>query len=218
MKEDSIVFAEESSAGLPRARARYLVQAIQLEEHSPQSVITLGVLVTIFLLASLFTFGGLTQVSEVAIADGEVIPAGLIQNVQHLEGGIVSELHVRNGDRVEAGDLLVIFATSASESELKQMLVRHVTLKLQGERLQALLEQREPHLAHSLPSTRSWLKNSALSIWPKSIVLKVNSLLSIVRSNSGAQSWTVNRIRSSPYAESWPSTGSRSLFVKSYRK
>ncbi len=137
MKEDSIVFAEESSAALPRARAHYLAQAIQLEEHSPRRVITLGVLTTIFLLVSLFTFGGLTRVSEVAIADGEVIPAGLIQNVQHLEGGIVTELHVRNGDRVKAGDILVIFATSASESELKQMLVRQASFTLQGERLQA---------------------------------------------------------------------------------
>lgn len=68
MKEDSIVFAEESSAALPRARAHYLAQAIQLEEHSPRRVITLGVLTTIFLLVSLFTFGGLTRVSEVAIA------------------------------------------------------------------------------------------------------------------------------------------------------
>ncbi|OQX30660.1 MAG: hypothetical protein B0D96_05880 [Candidatus Sedimenticola endophacoides] len=154
MKQQSSVFAEQSTAALPKARARYLAQAIQLEERSPKRVITLGVLTTIFLLGSLIAWGGLTRVSEVAIADGEVIPAGLIVNVQHLEGGIVSRLHVRNGDRVGAGDPLVSFATSAAESELRQMLVRQGGLKLQGERLQALIEQREPDfgpLAADLP-------------------------------------------------------------------
>ncbi|MES9902072.1 MAG: HlyD family type I secretion periplasmic adaptor subunit [Sedimenticola sp.] len=180
MKEDSIVFAEESSAALPRARAHYLAQAIQLEEHSPRRVITLGVLTTIFLLVSLFTFGGLTRVSEVAIADGEVIPAGLIQNVQHLEGGIVTELHVRNGDRVKAGDILVIFATSASESELKQMLVRQASFTLQGERLQALIEQREPSFG-ALPEEHRELAEKQRTIYLAQ-VNSFNSELAIIDS------------------------------------
>ncbi|MET0024035.1 MAG: HlyD family type I secretion periplasmic adaptor subunit [Sedimenticola sp.] len=144
MKEDSIVFAEESTAGLPRARAHYLAQAIQLEENAPRRVITLAVLVSMFLLASAVAWAALTQVSEVAIAEGEVIPAGHIHNIQHLEGGIVSKLHVRNGDAVKAGDILISFDPAASTSELQQMLTRRASLQLQGERLQALVEKREP--------------------------------------------------------------------------
>ncbi|MES9846529.1 MAG: HlyD family type I secretion periplasmic adaptor subunit [Candidatus Sedimenticola sp. PURPLELP] len=145
MKEDSIVFAEESSAGLPRARARYLAQAIQLEESSPKRVITWAVMVSIFLMASAVVWAALTNVSEVAIAEGEVIPAGHIHNVQHLEGGIVSSLLVRNGDPVKIGDTLITFDPSASNSELQQMLTRRASLQLQGERLQALVEKREPN-------------------------------------------------------------------------
>ncbi|MEJ1353498.1 MAG: HlyD family type I secretion periplasmic adaptor subunit [Candidatus Sedimenticola sp. (ex Thyasira tokunagai)] len=144
MKEDSIVFAEENTTGIPRARARFLAQAIELEEGEPRYIIPVAVFVSIFLLASLVVWGGFISVNEVAIAEGEVIPAGLIHNVQHLEGGIVDKLHVRNGDRVKEGDTLISFDPSASESELQQMLTRQAGLQLQGERLQALVEKRDP--------------------------------------------------------------------------
>ncbi len=144
MKEDSIVFAEENTTGVPRARARFLAQAIELEEGEPRYIIPVAVFVSIFLLASLVVWGGFISVNEVAIAEGEVIPAGLIHNVQHLEGGIVDKLHVRNGDRVKEGDTLISFDPSASESELQQMLTRQAGLQLQGERLQALVEKRDP--------------------------------------------------------------------------
>ena len=144
MKEDSIVFAEKNQATLPRARARYLAQAIQLEESNPPNVIPAAVATTIFLLFSIIFWAALTKVSEVAVADGEVVPAGLIHNVQHLEGGIVSELLVRNGDQVKKGDVLLRFVSSSSGPELEQMRIRRTNLLLQGERLQALVEEREP--------------------------------------------------------------------------
>ncbi|MEW8270983.1 MAG: HlyD family type I secretion periplasmic adaptor subunit [Candidatus Thiodiazotropha taylori] len=144
MKEDSIVFAQESTAGLPRARAHYLAQAIRLEEVTPSRTLSAAIVVSIFLFVSLLFWGAQTRISEVAIADGEVIPSDLIINIQHLEGGIVRQLHVRNGDQVEQGDTLVNFSPSSSQSELQQMLTRKASLQLQGERLQALVENRGP--------------------------------------------------------------------------
>ncbi|MET0043784.1 MAG: HlyD family type I secretion periplasmic adaptor subunit [Candidatus Thiodiazotropha sp. 6PLUC3] len=144
MKEDSIVFAQESTASLPRARAHYLAQAIQLEEVNPSRTLSAAIVVSIFLFVSLVVWGAQTRVSEVAIADGEVIPSDLIINIQHLEGGIVRQLHVRNGDQVRQGEILVNFSPSSSNSDLQQMLTRKISLQLQGERLQALVEKRDP--------------------------------------------------------------------------
>lgn len=144
MKEDSIVFAQESTAGLPRARAHYLAQSIKLEEVMPSRILSAAILVSIFLFISLLVWGSQTRVSEVAIAEGEVVPSGLIINVQHLEGGIVQHLHVRNGDHVKQGDTVITLSPSSSQSELQQMLTRKISLQLQGERLQALVENREP--------------------------------------------------------------------------
>ena len=61
----------------------------------------------------LFVFGGLTLWSVVAPIDGAVVASGHVvvesnrKTVQHLEGGVIGEILVDEGDRVEAGDLLV---------------------------------------------------------------------------------------------------------------
>lgn len=144
MKENNIVFSTHTTAGLPRARARYLNQAIQLEETIPSRIINTAISFSIALIVLLLIWSHITQIKEVAAARGEVVPAGHIQNVQHLEGGIVSEILVRNGDLVKEGQPLIRLAPPATLSELEQMQIRHASLYLQAERLQALIDKREP--------------------------------------------------------------------------
>ncbi len=149
MKENTIVFAANTSAGLPRARAHYLNQAIQLEEITPVNIINIAIMFTGGLLVALVLWAHFTQIKEVATTHGEVIPADLIHNVQHLEGGIVSEILVRNGDFVDKGQSLLRFAPPATMSDLKQMSVRYASLLLEQERLYALIENRNPEFGEN---------------------------------------------------------------------
>jgi HlyD family type I secretion membrane fusion protein len=144
VKENNIVFAANTTAGLPRARAHYLNQAIQLEETTPTKIINIAIIFSGVLFIALVLWAHLTQIKEVAATRGEVIPADLIHNVQHLEGGIISEILIRNGDLVRQGETLLRFSPPATMSELEQMHVRYASLLLQQERLQALIENREP--------------------------------------------------------------------------
>lgn len=59
------------------------------------------------LLAAFLGWCFMARLDEVAVADGAVAPQGRVKTVQHLEGGIVAELHVAEGDLVAAGDPLV---------------------------------------------------------------------------------------------------------------
>ncbi len=55
-------------------------------------------------------FGGwaaLAPLSSAAIAPGTVSPEGSRRVVQHLEGGIIAEIHARDGDKVSAGQPLI---------------------------------------------------------------------------------------------------------------
>ena len=144
MKENTPVFAANNGAVLPRARAHYLNQAIQLEETPPFGIINIAMMFSGILFIALIVWAHVTEVKEVAVSRGEVIPADLIHNIQHLEGGIVSELHVRNGDHVKKGDVLLRFSPPAVLADLEQMKVRYASLLMQKERLQALLEKRKP--------------------------------------------------------------------------
>jgi len=144
MKENSVVFSRHGTSTLPRARARFLAQAIQLEETRHSDIIATAIYFSLLILFSAGVWAWSTDVNEVAISEGEVIPAGLIHNIQHLEGGVVEEINVRNGDKINKGDLLLRFSPHLLQLEKEQLLVRKAALDLEMERLHALFEEREP--------------------------------------------------------------------------
>lgn len=53
-------------------------------------------------------WASLTELSSAAIASGQVSPDGSQRTIQHLEGGIVRALNVREGDVVRKGDVLMV--------------------------------------------------------------------------------------------------------------
>jgi HlyD family secretion protein len=93
------------------------------------------------ILTAFFVFGGgwtaTAPLSGAAIAPGVVSPEGSRRRVQHLEGGIIDEIRVKEGDRVRAGDVLMTLATVGAQSEVGQTLSRLRTLAATEARLQA---------------------------------------------------------------------------------
>jgi membrane fusion protein, type I secretion system len=63
---------------------------------------------SILLVAGIGGWAVLTRISGAVIASGTVVVETNSKSVQHREGGIVRQIFVRDGDRVEAGDLLVL--------------------------------------------------------------------------------------------------------------
>ena len=76
------------------------------------------------LLVIALTFGGLGTWAAVAPLDGAIIAPGVVKvngtrkTVQHLEGGLVRQVHVRDGDTVRAGALLVTLADERASASL----------------------------------------------------------------------------------------------------
>lgn len=108
-----------------------------------------GMLSWLLYLASVFViacvaWGTITEIRELAVAPGQVEPAGSVQLVQHLEGGIVSEILVAEGEIVEPGTVIVRLQPTAANSDLAQLDARAAALELQIERQSAALEGRIP--------------------------------------------------------------------------
>jgi HlyD family type I secretion membrane fusion protein len=120
-------------------RGRALSQVIEIEEARLPSVLVLGTLLTAGLVFGAIGWAGVTPLVEVARTEGSIVPATRIHRIQHLEGGIVHAVHVREGDHVRAGDLLIELSTRASASEVQQIEARAAALELRLERLDALL-------------------------------------------------------------------------------
>lgn len=124
------------------SRIRYLTLAIQLEEGRPPRLMQLAVWVAAATLACAVAWASVTRVAQVARAFGEIVPSGNLQPVQHLEGGIVREVLVREGEVVSAGQVLVKLDHTAVLAELDQVRTRESALRLQAERLRAFADGR----------------------------------------------------------------------------
>lgn len=91
----------------------------------------------------MITFGGfglwslVAPLQSAAIAPGTVMVKGSRKTVEHLEGGIVAELPVRDGDTVVAGDLLVLLDDTQPRAQLEIAMGQYYAVKAQEARLQA---------------------------------------------------------------------------------
>jgi len=77
-------------------------------------LIFLAVLAT----GALIAWASVMEVDEIAKAEGKVIPSKQVQVIQNLEGGIVKEINVVEGQTVQKGDVLVIIDDVYAKSDV----------------------------------------------------------------------------------------------------
>ncbi len=75
--------------------------------HSIQRYIIVGMLITAFVTFGVGGWAATSQLSGAVIGQGTVVVDSSVKKVQHATGGIIGELRVREGDRVNAGDILI---------------------------------------------------------------------------------------------------------------
>lgn len=80
------------------------------------------------------------EIEEVTRASGRVVPSSQLQMVQTLEGGIIRDIAVREGDIVEAGQLLLQIDDTSFQSRLGELEQQQAALQGQRARLQAEAE------------------------------------------------------------------------------
>jgi HlyD family type I secretion membrane fusion protein len=116
------------------------MSALEAGADRPQGPPVRGLILTGALIIALF-FGGLgawaarAPLASAALAPGLVAVESNRKTVQHLEGGIISALLVRNGDRVRQGQVLLRLDPVESRAEFEQLEGRRLALLAQRARL-----------------------------------------------------------------------------------
>lgn len=85
-------------------------------------------------------WAGLVRLDEGVTAGGSVVVEDRRQVVQHLEGGVITSIAVREGDRVQRGQTLLVLSNAASGSERDQLLSQLGHFEASIARLTALRE------------------------------------------------------------------------------
>jgi membrane fusion protein, adhesin transport system len=124
--------------------ARRLTQPLALENGRPPRILRSTLYaISAFVIASL-VWAALTRVQELTVAQGQIIPRGQIEAIQHLEGGIVAEIYVHEGMSVKAQQPLIRLRPESTVGERSQFEARGAGLKLQLIRLEAQSRDEAP--------------------------------------------------------------------------
>jgi len=122
---------------------QFLPAALEILETpaSPVGRAIGGLIILFFAIAIAWaTFG---RVDIIATASGKIVPTGRTKTIQPLETGIVSAIHVQDGDKVTAGQVLIELDRTVTQAERKHVVHDLVASQLDAARLVALRDNFE---------------------------------------------------------------------------
>lgn len=111
------------------------VMSLQSTQRAQRIVRVAGLIV-----AGLVVWAALARVDEVTKGEAKVIPSRQLQVIQSLDGGVVSEILVREGAVVEAGQLLLRIDETRATSGVRESAAQAFALQVKVARLRALAE------------------------------------------------------------------------------
>lgn len=98
--------------------------------------------ITVATVVLFFLWAALTHVDELVKGDAKVVPSSQLQVLQSLDGGVVQQIMVKEGQEVKKGQALVQIDTTRFVSSVRENQAQNIALAARAERLNALLENR----------------------------------------------------------------------------
>ncbi|MDX9742316.1 MAG: HlyD family type I secretion periplasmic adaptor subunit [Arcobacteraceae bacterium] len=95
------------------------------------AVVPIMLMFVVFILWASFS-----ELDEVVRGDGKVVPSGQTKVLQHLEGGIISNILVKEGDHVKAGAVIYELSQAFFDADLKTKDIELKSLKAKSIRIQ----------------------------------------------------------------------------------
>src|SRR5689334_12092260 len=90
----------------------------------------------IALMVACFGYWAVTApLAGAAVAPGTIAASGRNILIQHLEGGIIGKINVREGDHVTAGEELILLNDTAAKTQVNRLRKQAISLSATAERL-----------------------------------------------------------------------------------
>ena len=117
------------------------------DTHRAQRIVRAALLI----LVLLFVWAALAKVDEVTRGDGRVVPSRQLQVLQALDGGVVTEILVAEGQLVEPRQLLLKIDETRATSGVRESEAQGLALRVRAARLRALAED-QPFVPPAVPA------------------------------------------------------------------
>jgi HlyD family type I secretion membrane fusion protein len=104
-----------------------------------------GILILAVAMMGVGVWGNMAPIAGAVVASGVFVATGQNKIIQHLEGGVIRDIYVREGDTVEPGQILLDLDDTTARAELQRLFLRRVRLSAIDARLQAEMRE-EPEI------------------------------------------------------------------------
>ena len=112
-------------------------RAVELDIDDPLRELRAGGFVAVLFFVIFLGWAAFTPMNSAAYATGQLQVFGQRQSVQHRDGGIVAAIHVREGQKVRTGDVLIELSGSEVRAEESSLAAQMVNLLVQKARLES---------------------------------------------------------------------------------
>jgi hemolysin D len=147
--------SEPSAPRRRRADNAFLAPALEILETPPSPVRVALIWIICALAAASIAWAYFGRIDIIAVAQGKFQPTGRVKVIEPLETGKVAALHVFNGSRVAAGDILVEFDRSSAEADAQSARAGLASSRAEAARRGAALAAAEARSFDPIP-TISW--------------------------------------------------------------
>lgn len=120
----------------------YASDVVSAEVQGPKPRTKILLIAVLLFFVAIFVWAKNANIDEVTRGSGKVIPSSQIQIVQNLEGGIVKEIAVREGQMVEKGQILLRIDDTGFAASYGEKKAQYYSLMAQIARLSAEAEGR----------------------------------------------------------------------------
>ncbi len=115
--------------------------------------------VSLLALIGFVAWANWAELDQISRASGQVIPSGRVQVVQSADGGVITDLLVREGDRVSRGQLLVRLDSIKAQAGVDESRGKEAALRTALARIQAELYDRPLQFDPSLEAYPDFIAN-----------------------------------------------------------
>ncbi len=114
--------------------------SVMVRKSGVKAATHMFLLLCVLSCAAFLAWAWFGKLDIVSMADGKVAPSTKVKRVEHLEGGIVQEILIKEGSIVKLGEKLIVLEKTIQGSDVKEMQVRINALIADVARLKAEME------------------------------------------------------------------------------